>query len=250
MSPRNRQRRAAALTAQQARRHMPKHEPGEPVRPALLDAGEMPSPIAVDDEADLPAFALLSSQFLLADFVTSREQDEKRWEKMERVLDRQRLALDEIGIGESGASGVLVVFGETLPITDRIAFLVDLYFLDPFAPYTLKSDKVTRMAALRDIALLVGGDDDIVDRIDATRRSALAAHTSARSARSASSASAPPSLSVLPDSSLPRSWAPRSVVPQDWAAPRPLPTDSPSSAAAHLRREAQEWLAGCGSLPV
>jgi hypothetical protein len=156
---------------------MPKHEPGEPVRPALLDAGEIPGPIAVDDEADLPAFALLSSQFLLADFVTSREQDEKRWEKMERVLDRQRLALDETGVGENGASGALVAFGETLPVTDRIAFLVDLYFLDPFAPYTLKSDKVTRMAALRDIALLVGGDDDIVDRIDATRRSALAAHT-------------------------------------------------------------------------
>ena len=45
--------RAAALTAQQARRHMPKHEPGEPVRPALLDAGEMPGPIALDDGADL-----------------------------------------------------------------------------------------------------------------------------------------------------------------------------------------------------
>lgn len=168
--------RASALAAAKARRHMPKHEPGEPVRPAVLDAEERPDRIAVDD-ADLPAFALLASQFLLADFVTSREQDEARWEKMERVLDRQRLALDEIGIGEEGAPGVLATLGESAVAADAIAFLVDLYFLDPFAPYTLKTDKTTRTAALRRVALLVDGDDEIVDRIDETRRSALAAHT-------------------------------------------------------------------------
>ena len=169
--------RATALAAAKARRHMPKHEPGQPVRAAILDAEESPDGMAVDDDRDLPAFALLSSQFLLADFMTSREQDEARWEKMERVLDRQRLALDEVGIGEDGAAGALVAFGETLSVTDRIAFLVDLYFLDPFAPYTLKSDKAARMAALRGVADLIGGDDDIVERIDATRKSALAAHT-------------------------------------------------------------------------
>jgi len=169
--------RAAALTAEQARRRMPRHEPGEPVRPAVLDSEGQRGEILIEDAADLPSFALLSSQFLLADFVTSREQDEKRWEKMERVLDRQRLALDEVRIGEEGATGVLVEFGSSLPSAEQIAFLVDLYFLDPFAPYTLKSDKATRMAGLRYVAVLVSGDDDIVDRIDATRRSALAAHT-------------------------------------------------------------------------
>ena len=84
--------RASALAASKAKRHMPQHEPGEPVRPALLDTDELPDPIAIDDEADLPAFALLSSQFLLADFVAGRELLGKRLEKMERVLDRQRLA--------------------------------------------------------------------------------------------------------------------------------------------------------------
>jgi hypothetical protein len=169
--------RAAVITAAQARRHMPRHEPGEPVRPAVLDSDEYSDRVMVENASDLPAFALLYSQFLLADFVASREQDEKRWEKMERALDRQRLALDEVGIGEAGAAGVLVEFGRTLPSAEQIAFLVDLYFLDPFAPYTLKSDKVTRMAGLRHVAVLVSGDDDIVDRIDTTRRSALAAHT-------------------------------------------------------------------------
>jgi len=169
--------RAAAATAKQAKRRMPNHEPGEAVRPAILDWEDVSGQVEVDSDSDLAAFALLSSQFLLADFATSREQDQERWEKMERVLDRQRLALDEVGIGEAGASGVLVTFGEKLPTTERIAFLVDLYFLDPFAPYTLKSDKATRMAALRGVALLVGGEDAIVERIDETSRSALGAHT-------------------------------------------------------------------------
>jgi hypothetical protein len=169
--------RAAALTASQARRHMPKHEPGEPVRPAILDSGGQAVSILIKNPSDLPSFALLSSQFLLADFVTSREQDEKRWKKMERVLDRQRLALDEVGIGEKGAARILARFGGDMLDAEQIAFLVDLYFLDPFAPYALKSDKATRMAGLRHVAVLVSGDDEIVNRIDVTRRSALAAHT-------------------------------------------------------------------------
>ena len=135
--------RAAASTAEQARRRMPRHEPGEPTRPAILDSEEQRGQILIENAADLPSFALLSSQFLLADFVTSREHDEKRWEKMERVLDRQRLALDEVNIGEQGATGVLAEFGSNLPSAEQIAFLVDLYFLDPFAPYTLKSAKAT-----------------------------------------------------------------------------------------------------------
>ena len=169
--------RAAALTANQTRRLMPKHEPGDPVRPAILDSGRQSASIMVKKASDLPSFALLSSQFLLADFVTSREQDEKRWRRMERVLDRQRLALDEVGIGEEGAASILARLGRDIPETEQIAFLVDLYFLDPFAPYTLKSDKVARMAGLRHVAVLVSGDDEIIGRIDATRRSALAAHT-------------------------------------------------------------------------
>jgi hypothetical protein len=71
----------------------------------------------------------------------------------------------------------LATYGETLSTTDRIAFVVDLRFLDPFAPYTLKSGKATRRAALEKIAALVGGDDRLVESIDETRRSALAAHT-------------------------------------------------------------------------
>ena len=169
--------RASALASRQAQRVMPNHEPGERVRPAIMDDGGVPPPVVIENIDDLNAFALLSSQFLLADFVTSREQDETRWEKMERVLDRQRLALDEIGIGQEGARGILVTLGTTIPTTERIAFLVDLYFIDPFAPYTLKSGKAARIEALRSLAPLVGGDDDIVERIDETRRSALAVHT-------------------------------------------------------------------------
>ena len=74
--------RATALAAAKARRHMPKHEPGQPVRAAILDAEESPDGIAVDDDRDLPAFALLSSQFLLADFMTSRNRMKhagRRW---------------------------------------------------------------------------------------------------------------------------------------------------------------------------
>jgi hypothetical protein len=156
---------------------MPKHGPGEPVRPAILDTFAASREIVEVEESELPSLALLASQFLLADFVTSREQNETRWEKMERVVDRQGLALDEVGIGLDRAPGVLTAFGKTVSTTDRIAFVVDLYFLDPFAPYTLKSDRATRSDALREIAVLVGGEDDLVDRIDTTRRSAIGAHT-------------------------------------------------------------------------
>lgn len=169
--------RATALAAVKARRRMPGHQRGEPVRAAVLDADEPADPVVLGENVDLQAVALLAAQFLLADFVASREQDETRWERMERVLDRQRLALDEISIGEHGAVAAVVTYGETLSSTDRIAFVVDLRFLDPFAPYTLKSDKDTRRAALDRVAALVGGDDGLVESIDETRRSALAAHT-------------------------------------------------------------------------
>jgi hypothetical protein len=169
--------RATELAAENVRRRMPGHEPGEPVRDAVLDTDEPAGRVTLGKDVDLQAVALLSAQFLLADFVASREQDETRWERMERVLDRQRLALDELGLGELAAVAAVIMYGETLSSTDRIAFVVDLRFLDPFAPYTLKSDKATRRAALERVAELVGGDDRLVESIDETRRSALAAHT-------------------------------------------------------------------------
>lgn len=169
--------RATAMTAAGVRRRMPRHEPGEPVRRAILDVTGTASVLAVEGDEDLESVALLSAQFLLADLVTSREQDEKRWERMERVLDRQRLALEELELEPEDAVGVLVGYGRGLSNTDRIAFLVDLYFLDPFAPYTLKSSNAVRHDAVDRVAVLVGGGDKIVGQIGETRKSAIRAHT-------------------------------------------------------------------------
>ncbi len=168
--------RAAALASERARRRMPRHGDGEPIREAILDLEERPRPLLPGAPRDLSA-ALLASQFLLADFITSREQDEQRWRKKERVLDRQRLALREVGIPEEQAASVVRAFGSTLAVTERIAFLVDLYFLDPFAPYTLKSAEEPRTDALERLAVLVGGEAADVARIRDTRRSAVKSHT-------------------------------------------------------------------------
>ncbi|MCH7845547.1 MAG: hypothetical protein IH850_06920, partial [Acidobacteria bacterium] len=63
--------RATALAAESARRRMPGHEPGEPVRDAVLDTAVPAGRIAPGEDGDLQAVALLSAQFLLADFVAS-----------------------------------------------------------------------------------------------------------------------------------------------------------------------------------
>jgi hypothetical protein len=100
------------------------------------------------DYVDAYASALVASQFLIADFVASREHDDERRERMDRVLARQRDALSEIGIEAERAPWILRAFGADLEEADRIGFIVDCYFLDPFAPYTLRSTKTTRKAAL------------------------------------------------------------------------------------------------------
>jgi len=105
-----------------------------PVRPALLDvnsSGGISLPRRRGQNAY--AHALVAAQYLIADFVASREHYEERRNRMDRVLARQRDALLEVGIRPDDAARVLVSFGAGLEDADRIGFMVDLYFLDPFA---------------------------------------------------------------------------------------------------------------------
>ena len=120
---------------------------------------------------------MLASQYLLADFLASRQEDETRQEKMERVVERQQAALIDVGVeANSQAMDSVAAYVGPLPDDEQIAFFVDLYFLDPFAPYTLKTKKAERREALNDRLIAAGVGGDLVERIDETRRAALSAH--------------------------------------------------------------------------
>ena len=164
--------RAGASAADGVKRRLPAREAAEPARVAILD--ETAPDAAVVETS--PAGATLAAQFLLADYLASRHPDEGRREKMEGVVTRHGAALSEIGIADDEALATVAVYLRSLPTDEQIGFFVDLYFLDPFAPYALKTENVERREALSRLAEIVGEDDGIVDRINATRKAALSAH--------------------------------------------------------------------------
>lgn len=167
---------AAAAGVDLARNLRSAAAPADPHRPSLLDDTDTAGLGVVRPGGDPEALAIVAMQLLIADHAASREADEERRAKMERVLVRQHGVLEELHLDPKGATRFLARYGEDLSVTERIGLLVDGSFLDPFAPYTLKSSKRVRAEALERIADLIGGDAATVAAIDDTRRRAVRSH--------------------------------------------------------------------------
>lgn len=108
-----------------------------------------------------PEHALLAAQHLLAEHLTVHEHSD-RAQKMERVLERQRSDLARIDERHTDLRVVVETHAASLSPEDLTAFLVELYFLDPFAPYALKTSAHARVGALKKLAAAIGQDDKLV----------------------------------------------------------------------------------------
>lgn len=153
-----------------------------PDRPALLDAKPAPlDPAGPDPTEDHLTLSLMSAQILVADFIASRERNPERRKKMDNVVVRLQETVDAVLTAESAPHfdppGYLRAVGENLAESDRLSFLIELYFLDPFAPYTLKYRDRVRREALRRVAVLMGNDKTSIRRIKKTGEEALKSHS-------------------------------------------------------------------------
>ena len=151
-------------------------------RPALLDAEPAPpDPEGPDPADDHLTLSLTAAQTLVADFIASDQENPERRAKMDNVIARLRETID-LTLPAGTAShfapvGYLAAVGEHLAENDRLSFLIELYFLDPFAPYTLKYRDRVRREALRRVAVLMGDDKKSIRRIKKTGDEALKSHS-------------------------------------------------------------------------
>lgn len=154
----------------------PEQEPTEVEQPdprSLLD--ERAPAEATPSRAVSAAEALACAQYLLAQHLGVHQGGE-RGEKMLRVVEKQRSDLDRI---EPGVGDPRVAVGShlaSLDPADRIGFLVEVYFLDPFAPYVLRTRPRDRVRAVRRLAGAVGQDPKLIRRIERTAASAMKAY--------------------------------------------------------------------------
>lgn len=162
---------AASVTAATKRR-VSRTDP-EPSRPALLE--DLPNTEPVEAE-QLDALAVMCAQYLLADFVASRESDTERRSRMDRVLERQVEALGELGLRPVDAVSVIRTYADATDTETRIGFLIDCWFLDPFAPYSFRVAKGIRRRGIELLGNCLGTDPELPQRIGDAERSARGAH--------------------------------------------------------------------------
>ncbi len=118
--------------------------------------------------------ALVAAQYLLADHLTSLEDDVERRAKMRRVVDRQRADLGRLEVDD--ACKVVASVVRRLEPEEQIGFFVELYFIDPFAPYSLKTSPRNRRNALALLATALGQDPELIGKIGQAATSARKAH--------------------------------------------------------------------------
>ena len=128
-------------------RIIPSRPPKLAPRPSVLDGAD-PGPVPTEP-AEF-AVALAAAQFLVAEHIASNERDEKRREKMDRVVQIQRETLNVLGNPKGPATdpGTAVGSMTAADAETRITFLIEVFFLDPFSPYSLRySGKIRRRSA-------------------------------------------------------------------------------------------------------
>ena len=141
--------------------------------------GPFPDGEEIDESTWALAFAL--AMFCVGTWISDRT-DGVRGEKMARVLARQAdgltVLLDDAGLGEGDVDEVFHSLVDSWSEGDRIRFLIDLDFSDPFFPYDLKVRPQDFQTGLREVARSLGFERDVVGEISEARRSALRAHQS------------------------------------------------------------------------
>ncbi|MDF1597040.1 MAG: hypothetical protein P1T08_13250 [Acidimicrobiia bacterium] len=154
-----------------------------PTRPPKLDPrrsildGADPGPVPTEP-AEF-AVALAAAQFLVAEHIASNERDEKRRQKMDRVVQIQRETLNALRTpnGPTLDPGAAVGSMTAAEPDTRITFLIEVFFLDPFSPYSLRYRGKIRRRALQRLAPLVGEDKKVIRRIEKAGTDAKKSHS-------------------------------------------------------------------------
>ncbi len=158
-----------------AKRVIPDRPPKLDPRRSILDDA---APKRTPDEPAGFAVALASAQLLVAEHIASKEENEKRRNKMDRVVQIQREELGQlVAPGEGELDPSTVVASLTGADADtRVTFLIEVFFLDPFSPYSLRSNRKERKRALQLLAPLVGEDKKVIRRIEKAGADAKKSH--------------------------------------------------------------------------
>lgn len=119
--------------------------------------------------------ALLAAQIVIGEVVLGAENDAERRHKMRRVIDLHRADLSGRA-GDAEPIEAISEFSASVSREDRLAFLVEVFFLEPFAPYRLRSTAKARHEGVRSVAAALREDHVTVGRIAAAARSAKRSH--------------------------------------------------------------------------
>ncbi len=112
----------------------------------------------------------------IASVTTERARSSERAKKMQRVIEAKLPEWQALRSGGEPSAGLLADLVGEWPDSQRTSLLVDLAFLDPFAPYTLKHKAADRIEALKQLAPDLGKQVRDVAEIEEARKSAQQAH--------------------------------------------------------------------------
>lgn len=112
----------------------------------------------------------------LAERLTEVETEAKRREKKERVVELKHKVLEALGFDVRSVGGALLERVDAWDETKKTAFLVELAFAAPFAPFELKVTAEQRELALSELAESLGLSRQRVTEIDEAIKSARKAH--------------------------------------------------------------------------
>lgn len=118
--------------------------------------------------------ALGAAQLLLVDASIEAERLEERLDRKERARDLLVEGFE--ALSDADPIQTLAAFGESIDGEARTAFLVEVHFLDPFTPYTIRTRLGAFREGLRRVAVAVGAERSEVDRIRAAAESAMQSH--------------------------------------------------------------------------
>jgi hypothetical protein len=124
--------------------------------------------------------SIAAGNLLLAHDIAKCEKNSKRKAKMEKAITGKRdlfqQTFSEKWTAAEWVLGCENVLRNSVYKQDAVTFLIDLAFVNPFAPYELNFAETDLKAALVNIARLVGESAEKVDSLFRTRKDAFKAH--------------------------------------------------------------------------
>ncbi len=126
-----------------------------------------------DDDRYLAALAC--GTLILAGEVATAAKPAKT-AKMQGVIEAKMSEWRALDLDGEPSANLLANLLRSWSDEKRTSLLIDLAFLDPFAPYTLKHSAAARTAALKKLAPAIGKTPDDVDELEKARASAHQAH--------------------------------------------------------------------------